>query len=59
MRTLNELECFESTGFGGVESEQVALAMRRGLRIKEVPINVKYKGLPRTSKKSPLLHGGR
>jgi len=57
MRTLNELECFESTGFG-VESEQVALAMRRGLRIKEVPINVKYKGLPRTSKKSPLLHGG-
>ena len=40
MRTLNELECFESTGFG-VESEQVALAMRR-LRIKKVPINVKY-----------------
>jgi len=48
MRTLNKLECFESTGFI-VESEQVALAMRKGLRIKEVPINVKYNIIFRSS----------
>jgi glycosyltransferase involved in cell wall biosynthesis len=54
---LNELEDVESNGFG-VESEQISLAIKKKLRVVEVPITVRYKGLPKTSKKSPLLHGG-
>jgi glycosyltransferase involved in cell wall biosynthesis len=41
----------------GVESEQLRLAVKAGLRITEVPVNVKYAGLEKTSKKSPLAHG--
>ena len=41
----------------GIEGEQLVLAARNGLRVMEVPISVKYKGLAATSKKSPLLHG--
>jgi glycosyltransferase involved in cell wall biosynthesis len=57
IKALNELCSTESEGFG-VESEQLTLAIKRGLRIKEVPITIKYKGLPKTSKKFSISHGG-
>ncbi|MCS7369643.1 MAG: glycosyltransferase family 2 protein, partial [archaeon GBS-70-058] len=57
IKALNELLNIESEGFG-VESEQITLALKRGLRIKEVPVTIKYRGLPKTSKKPSLFHGG-
>jgi len=54
---LKELEEAESSGFG-IESEQVVLAAKKGLRMLEVPITIRYKGLEKTSKKSPVFHGG-
>ncbi|MGB9760605.1 MAG: glycosyltransferase family 2 protein [Thermoproteota archaeon] len=56
VKALEELKSAESDGFG-IESEQVVLAIKKKLRIVEIPITIKYKGLPKTSKKSPLLHG--
>ena len=46
----------EADGFG-VESEQLALARKHGLKIVEVPTNIKYEGLESTSKKNPMSHG--
>jgi glycosyltransferase involved in cell wall biosynthesis len=46
----------DSRGYG-IETEQLARAESYGLRITEVPINVKYKGLLNTSKKNSVLHG--
>jgi len=46
----------ESRGYA-VESEQLILAGRAGLKIIEVPVSVKYADLDRTSKKSPLIQG--
>ena len=40
----------------GIESEQLIIASTYGLKILEVPITVKYKGL-KTSKKHLLIHG--
>jgi glycosyltransferase involved in cell wall biosynthesis len=40
-----------------VESEQIVLAKKDGLKIKEVSVTTKYDGLYKTSKKSPLMHG--
>ncbi len=57
IKALEEVWDAESEGFG-VESEQITLAVKRGLRVKELPIVVSYKGLPKTSKKAPILHGG-
>ena len=57
LKALEELEDTESEGFG-IESEQIALAVKKGLRVLEVPTSIRYKELPKTSKKSPLLHGG-
>jgi len=48
---------YASTGFG-VETEQLAKAELYGLRIVEVPVTIRYKGL-KTSKQSPFLHGMR
>lgn len=50
------LSCKEE-GYG-VESEQLAIAMKNGLNIIEVPIDAKYKGIDTKSKKNSLLHGG-
>jgi len=47
----------ESNGYG-VELEQLAKVVENGLKIVEVPISVRYKGLEKTSKKHPLFHGG-
>ncbi|RLE64351.1 MAG: hypothetical protein DRJ47_07850 [Thermoprotei archaeon] len=57
IKALAELESAESEGFG-IESEQIALALKKGLRIVEVPVTIRYKGLPKTSKKRSFLHGG-
>lgn len=45
-----------SKGFG-LESEQLLMASQNGLRIMEMPVNIRYKGLGGTSTKNPLLHG--
>ena len=57
LKALEELEDAESEGFG-IESEQIALAVKKGLRVVEVPVTIRYKGLSKTSKKQSLLHGG-
>jgi len=54
LKALNELESMESRGYG-VETEQLMLAKKRGLRIIEVPVMIRYKGLEKTSKKFPFL----
>ena len=43
-------------GFG-VETEQLSIARKFGLRIMEVPTTIRYEGLENTSKKDPLTHG--
>ncbi len=47
---------YSSTGFG-VETEQLTTAELYGLRILEIPITIKYKGLKNTSQKNPFSHG--
>jgi hypothetical protein len=56
-KALKIVSTFDADGYG-VESEMLALAAKNGIRVVEVPINVKYVGLCNTSKRSPLLHGG-
>jgi len=51
--SLNELVNVKSNGFG-IESEQILIGVRNGLRMVEVPIDVRYKDLIRTSTKNPL-----
>jgi glycosyltransferase involved in cell wall biosynthesis len=46
----------EANGFG-VESEQIKMANINELRTIEVPINIKYEGIEKTSKVHPLFHG--
>jgi glycosyltransferase involved in cell wall biosynthesis len=56
-RALSVVRLCESKGYG-VELEQLALIDKEGgkLKIVEVPISVRYKGLEKTSKKHPLRH---
>ena len=49
------LDC-EAGGYG-VETEQLALSQRNGLRTVEVPVTIRYDGLDNTSKKHPVSHG--
>ena len=51
------ISSYESSGYG-IELEQLAIAAKNGLKVVEVPISVRYKGLERTSKRHPLKHGG-
>lgn len=53
---VNHLVESKSNGFG-VETEQISIATTKGLRIKEVPVHIQYKGLGKTSKKNPFTHG--
>lgn len=55
LKALKIVSSHETNGYG-VESEQLGMATRNRLRIAEVPITVKYKGLVKTSKKGPLAH---
>jgi glycosyltransferase involved in cell wall biosynthesis len=49
------LQC-ESNGYV-IESEQLEIAKQLNLKVKEVPVSVRYNGLAKTSKKNPLGHG--
>ena len=53
---LSIISSYDSRGYG-VETEQLATAESYGLRIVEVPINIKYSGLLNTSKRNSVLHG--
>jgi len=53
---LSMMAHYSSTGFGA-ETEQLATAELYGLRIVEIPVMVKYRGLDRTSKQNALLQG--
>jgi glycosyltransferase involved in cell wall biosynthesis len=53
---LSIISSYDSRGYG-VETEQLAAAQSHGLRIVEVPINIKYSGLLNTSKRNSVLHG--
>ncbi|MEM2930959.1 MAG: glycosyltransferase [Thermoproteota archaeon] len=55
-KVLELLEVCEAKGYG-VETEQLAIVAKNGLRVVEVPITVRYRGLERTSKKNPVRHG--
>jgi len=55
-KALEYLVHCDAKGYG-IESEQLVKASRNGLRVMEVPVNINYNGLAKTSKKSPLLHG--
>lgn len=56
-KALDAIYFFEDGGYGA-DAEIVSLAQKNGITIVEVPIEVKYDGLEKTSKKAPLAHGG-
>jgi len=56
-KALQATSFFEHTGYG-VDVEMLSLAKKNGINIVEIPVVVKYRGLKKTSKKKPLLHGG-
>jgi len=47
---------FKSDGYG-VDIELLALAQNSALKVLEVPVKIRYKGLERTSKRNPAYHG--
>lgn len=53
---LNTMIKYDSLGYGA-EIEQLALAELHGYKVVEVPVDIKYGGLRRTSKKNPWIHG--
>jgi len=53
---LSIMSQYSSRGFGA-ETEQLATAELHGLRIVEVPVSIRYKGLNNTSKQNSILHG--
>jgi len=55
-KVLDFMQECEAGGYG-VETEQLAVAVKNGLRVVEVPIAVRYKGLEKTSKRNPVRHG--
>jgi glycosyltransferase involved in cell wall biosynthesis len=48
---------FQANGYGA-DAEMVALAAKNGVQIAERPVRIRYRGLKRTSKRTPLSHGG-
>jgi len=55
-KVLDLMQQCEAEGYG-VETEQLAVAVRNGLRVVEVPIGIRYKGLEKTSKRNSVRHG--
>jgi glycosyltransferase involved in cell wall biosynthesis len=55
-RALNVMANCGESGYG-VETEQLYLAMKHRLRMMEVPVKVRYRGLPNTSKMNSFKHG--
>jgi glycosyltransferase involved in cell wall biosynthesis len=53
---LSMMAHYSSSGFGA-ETEQLAAAEIYGLRIVEIPVTIKYRGLSRTSKQHALVQG--
>jgi glycosyltransferase involved in cell wall biosynthesis len=41
----------------GVELEQISLAHKNHLKIKEIPVEIRYSGIYKASKKNPLVQG--
>lgn len=56
-KALAAVSTFEMKGYAA-EAEMLALAARNGINIAEQPVRIKYRGLNKTSKKTPLAHGG-
>ena len=57
--SLEAFKCLaqcDAEGYG-IDGEQLMFAKRNGLKMEEVPISVKYNGLPITSKNSAVSHG--
>jgi glycosyltransferase involved in cell wall biosynthesis len=48
-KALTAISNFSTDGFG-VESEELALAERNGLKVKEVPVDIRYEDVGKTSK---------
>jgi len=55
-KVIDLMQQCEASGYG-VETEQLSAAVRNGLRVMEVPITVRYRGLEKTSKRNPARHG--
>jgi len=55
-KALNTMLLCESNGYE-IEMEQLKLAAKSGLRVTEIPICVRYKGLEKTSKQNPIKQG--
>jgi len=55
-KVLDLMQECEAGGYG-IETEQLAVAVKNGLRVAEVPIVVRYKGLEKTSKRNSVRHG--
>lgn len=55
-KALDLMQRCEAKGYG-IETEQLAVAAKNGIRVAEIPITVKYKGLEKTSKKNSVRHG--
>ena len=56
-KALDAICFFDHEGYGA-DAEMLSLAQKNMINVVEVPIAVKYKGLKKTSKKTPLAHGG-
>jgi len=56
VKVLDLMQQCEAEGYG-IETEQLAVTVENGLRVVEVPITVRYKGLEKTSNKNSMRHG--
>jgi glycosyltransferase involved in cell wall biosynthesis len=55
-KALEAMLACRSDGYG-IETEELSIATQYGLRIKEVPVAVRYHNIANTSRKNPLAHG--
>lgn len=55
-RALRAITWCESNGFG-IEAEQLRKAFQHKMRVLEVPVSIRYRGVGRTSKKNSMSHG--
>jgi len=55
-RALRGISWCESNGFG-IEAEQLRKLVRNKMRVVEVPVSIRYKGIDKPSKRNPIKHG--
>jgi glycosyltransferase involved in cell wall biosynthesis len=55
-KSIQEMVNIKSRGYG-VESEQIKIAYKNGLNITEIPIDIIYKGIYKSSKMNPISQG--